>query len=132
MGLAFGIGLSSVWLAFYAAGGSGFWSIWQTAEQAHVALDRPYGPWLALHLNDFFMFSGWTFALLAIVAAWRALRKASAPPRGRQQADVMILAFALTLILLDLSGTLRGEVGTHPALFDPVVALRRGICTTRG
>ena len=35
MGVAFGLGLASIWLAFYAAGGSSLWSIWQTAEQAH-------------------------------------------------------------------------------------------------
>ena len=131
MGLAFGLGLSSVWLVFYAAGGSGFWSIWQTAEQAHVALDRPYWPWLALHLNDFFMFSGWTFALLAIVAAWRALRSVRSA-HGATEADVMILAFGS-----DRRGSRsfrhaprRGRA--HPALPDSVAASRCGIRASRG
>jgi hypothetical protein len=122
MGLVLGIGLSSVWLIFYAAGGSGFWSIWQTAEQAHVALDRPYWPWLALHLNDFFMFSGWTMALLAIVAAWSAIRSVRSP-RGPTEADVMILALGLTVVVLDLSGTLRGESGRILLFLTPWLLL---------
>ena len=121
MGLVFAVGLSTVWLVFYAAGGASFWSIWQTAEQAHVTLDRPYWPWLALHLNDFFMFSGWTFALLAIVAVWRALRKLRAGEAT--EADVMVLAFGLTVIVLDISGTLRGEAGRILLFLTPWLLL---------
>jgi len=122
MGLAFGVGLSSVWLAFYAGGGAGFWSIWQTAQQAHLALDRPYWPWLALHLNDFFMFSGLTFALLAAVAVRRAFRRVRSP-KAATYADVMILAFGLTVLIVDLSGTLRGEAGRILLFLTPWLLL---------
>jgi hypothetical protein len=87
-----------------------------------VALDRPYWPWLALHLNDFFMFSGWTFALLAMVAAWRALRNVRSGA-GPTQAEVMILAFSLTVVVLDLSGTLRGEAGRILLFLTPWLLL---------
>jgi hypothetical protein len=125
IGLAYGLGLVSAWVMFRVAGGSSFWSIWATAQQAHLALDRPYWPWLWLHLNDFFMFSGWPFALLAIVAAWRAIRSlqsGSAPTA----ANMMLLAFALTVILLDLSGTMRGESGRILLFLTPWLLLGAG------
>ncbi len=122
MGLVFAVGLSSVWLIFYAATGSGFWPIWRTALQTQLSLHRPYWPWLALHLNDFFMFSGWPLALLAIVAAWRALRGIRS--RGvPTDADMMILSFALAVLILDLSGTMQGESGRLLLFLSPWLLL---------
>jgi len=71
---------------------------------------RPYWPWLVLHLNDFFMFTGWPLVLMAGVGVWRSVRRLArkAPPAVQ---DVVILAALGTLILLDLSGTMRGESG---------------------
>jgi len=70
MGLWFGLGLSVIWLVFFAATGLGAWDIWQAASPVHLALVRPYWPWIALHLNDLFMFTGWPLALMAGVGVW--------------------------------------------------------------
>jgi hypothetical protein len=112
MGLWFLLGLSAVWLIFYATTGASFWGIWQTAQQTQtdIAQVRPYGPWLALDLNDFFMFTGWPLALLAAVACWSAIRNLRSKG-GPTESDVMILAAALTLVVVDLYGTPRGEWG---------------------
>ncbi|MSP14660.1 MAG: hypothetical protein EXR62_17095 [Chloroflexi bacterium] len=122
MGVWFGVGLSLVWLIFYLVTGMSVWAIWRKATQAHLALDRPYWPWLVRHLNDFFMFTGWPLTFLAATGVWVVLRKVfrkEAPGEG----DVMILAAALTVIILDLSGTLRGESGRILLFLSPWILL---------
>ncbi|MCU0502495.1 MAG: hypothetical protein MUC51_12170, partial [Anaerolineae bacterium] len=59
MGLWYGLGLSTVWLIYYAVAGLSPWALMLAASPGHLALDRPYWPWLVLHANDFFMFTGW-------------------------------------------------------------------------
>jgi hypothetical protein len=112
IGVCFGLGLSVVWLMFQVATGVSFWSIWHAAQetQLQVARVRPYWPFLAWNINDFGMFTGWPLVLLAALGTWTAARNI-ADNRKPQESDVMILVAALTLILIDLSGTPRGETG---------------------
>src|SRR5205085_4318712 len=70
----------------------------------HSILNRPYGPWLILHTYDTFLWVGLPIAALAI---WRILRIRREPGR----ADVFAGAIALTMIIMVLSGTARGETG---------------------
>ncbi len=124
MGLWFGLGLSVVWLIFYAATGSWFWDIWQTAQQTQIdiAQIRPYWPWLALNLNDFFMFTGWPLTLLAALGCWWILRDIKSK-KLPGESDIMILAAGLTIIILDLSGTPRGETGRILLFLSPWLLL---------
>lgn len=112
MGLWFLLGLSAVWLIFYATTGASLLDMWQAAQQtqADIAQLRPYGPWLALDINDFLMFTGWPLALVAAVACWSAIRSLRFKG-GPTETDVMILAAMLTLVIVDLYGTPRGEWG---------------------
>ncbi len=112
MGVGFGLGLSTVWLIYYAATGSSFWSIWNTAQQTQtdVAAIRPYLPWLVFDVNDLLMFIGWPLSLLALWGCGSVLRRAwrrREPTAG----DAMTLAALATLIIIDLYGTPRGETG---------------------
>jgi hypothetical protein len=111
IGLFFGLGLASAWLIFYAASRGSLWSMWQVAEetQMQVAKVRPYWPFLAWNFNDFSMFTGWPLALLAVVGAWIAF--GNLRQKNPKQGDVMIAASTLTLVLVGLSGTPRGESG---------------------
>lgn len=122
MGLWFGLGLPVAWLARYAVTGQGFWDIWQASSHAHLALDRPYWPWLILHLYDFFMFTGWPLTLLAGGGVWWVLRKLFSR-KELGEPDIMILAAGLSLIVLDLSGTLRGESGRILLFLSPWLLL---------
>ncbi len=122
MGLWFGLGFSSLWLLFLVLTGVGPWDIWRAASPVHVALIRPYWPWIVLHLNDFFMFTGWPVVLLAGVAVWRSARKFSRRETPRLR-DVVVLAAALTVFLVDISGVMRGETGRILLYLAPLVAL---------
>ncbi len=90
MGLWFGSGLSVVWLIFWGVTGSSLWNILVTAQQsqAAVAQARPYLPWLALNLNDFFMFTGWPLTLLAGLGCLAIIRNITSK-RSLGESDVM-------------------------------------------
>jgi hypothetical protein len=122
MGLWFALGLASVWVVFGAVSGLAPWELLRAGTRDHLALERPYGPWLVLHLNDFFMFTGWPLVLMAGAGVWRSARRLA---RGAAPAvqDVVILSAALTLLLLDLSGTMRGESGRILLYFSPLILL---------
>lgn len=122
MGMWFGLGLSATWLILYALTGEGFWDVWQAAIRTHQALGRPYWPWLVLNLNDFAMFAGWPLALLAGIGLWRVVRQLFSR-KVLGESDIMILAAALTLAVVDLSGTLRGESGRLLLFLSPWVVL---------
>ncbi len=126
VGLAFGVGLSVVWLIFYAASGLSFWNMWQTAQQTQIdiAQVRAYAPWVLLDLNDLFMFTGWPLILLALIAVGMGLRTLRA--KGTSNAAVMTLAALITLIVIDLYGTPRGEWGRIMIFMSPWLLLAAG------
>ncbi len=120
MGFVMGIGAASIWLIFNLISGVSFLDILQAMANGHLALDRPYAPWLVLHLNDFFMFTGWPLVLVAIFGVWYALR------RIRQRAplsaaEAFIGATAITVLLVDVSGIMRGETGRVLLFLSPFV-----------
>ncbi len=121
-GLWFGLGLFSVWVVYYLLTGVTFPDVFRTASLAHLAMDRPYLPWLFLHLYDYFIFTGWPLVLLALVGVWVALRTVI----NRQQVTnggVLALSVSATLIALDLSGTMRGESGRILLFLTPFLLL---------
>jgi hypothetical protein len=124
VGLFFGIGLGIVWLVSYVTTGLSFWNLWQSAQQTQIdiAQIRAYGPWIVLDLNDLFMFTGWPLVLLAIIAIWYAVRN----PKSRDTASegaVMTVAAILTLVIIDLYGTPRGEWGRIMVFMSPWLLL---------
>ncbi len=97
-----GIGL--VWVVYELLPGPGLLAIWRVSMSFHLGLARSYWLWLGYHLYDFGIFLGLPLALLcgfAFVYALVTARRALAP---------LPIAFGLAILLLDLSGTARGEV----------------------
>ena len=115
--LFFLIGLSSLWIVYQLAFGTGFFDIWRVSMSYHLGLHRSYWTWLFYHLYDFFIFLGLPLALLFGVALIKALRDPLSNPQP------LILGFALGLLLLDLSGTSRGEVARVWLFLTPFAAL---------
>ena len=118
----FVLGLSVFWVAYLLPSGVSPWSLFEVMLSEHTELDRPYLPWLFLHANDIFMFVGLPLALLAAVNAWRvvkAMRSLSPVSIG----DMLILITFVTLIVLDLSGILRGESGRVLMFMYPFLLL---------
>jgi hypothetical protein len=120
MGMWYAVGLSAVWIVYHVGTGSNVWGIWRYAQDTQIefARLRPYWPWLASSLNDFFMFSGWPLSLLAIVGVWVATQAARSE-KGPGESDVIITAAAATLIVFDLLGTPRGETGRILLFLSP-------------
>ena len=122
VGLWFGLGLSVVWVIFYLASGVPPWAILLEATTAHTALNRPYWPWLFLHAYDYGMFSGWPLAALAGLGVWRAAAKLCAK-QPLSDGEMLILAASAALLILDLSGALRGETGRILLFLTPFFLL---------
>ncbi len=122
MGLWVGAGLAVIWLFYYLASGVSIWAILTAAAPMHLGLDRPYLPWLFLHLYDYFMFTGWPVVLMAALSVGRVISQL----RRRMTLAIgegLILVTAVTLVLLDISGFLRGETGRLLQFFTPFVLL---------
>jgi len=145
--LAFLVGLTSPWLIYQFAFGTGFLDIWRVSMSYHLGLDRGYWTWLGYHLYDFFVFLGLPLALLFLIALVKATRDLLQPitcrsplaarrrySRHPQSAiDTLTLSFALGLLLLDLSGTSRGEVARVWLFLTPfaVISAARGLTRLR-
>lgn len=124
-GAWFGTGLLVFWGSFYLLSGVTFWDIMDQALNEHLTLDRPYLPWLFLHLNDFFMFTGWPLTLLAGVGIWQITRiwrrEGILTPSA-----IFAISALITLLVIDLSGTQRGESGRIWLFLSPLLVLVAG------
>ncbi len=140
--LAFLVGLSSLWIIYQLAFGTGFLDIWRVSMSYHLGLNRSYWTWLGYHLYDFFIFLGLPLALLFLIALVKAMRDlirpthyAPTPPYPHTSSpspfaiDALALGFALGLLILDLSGTSRGEVARVWLFLTPfaVIVAARGL-----
>lgn len=120
--LAFGAGCASIWLGYWAVSGETPWGLIEFLLNQHDDLYRPYWPWLVMHPYDMFLFVGIPVALLAlwrIGIVWARQNRAVEINQG----DVLALAIAITLSVLVLSGTARGETGRVWLFFAPVWVL---------
>lgn len=121
-GVFFGVGLASVWVIYDVLTGVSFIDVLRIASAAHLAMDRPYGPWLFLHLYDYFIFAGLPLVILAAVAGagaavgWRRSKTLS-------MGGLLAIASAATLLVLDVSGTMRGESGRILLFLTPFFLL---------
>ncbi len=122
VGFGFGLGLPVAWLIFYAVSGVPVWDILQIAAPAHVAMNRPYWPWLFLHTYDYLMFTGWPLVGLVLLGVWRAIGKLRTSQRLSDM-DILALAASVTFVALIVSGTLRGESGRILQFITPLFLL---------
>ncbi len=101
----FGAGVASVWLIYGALSGVTVFDILRLSLDIHLQIhDRPYLPWLVMHTYDMFLFVGLPVSGLAI---WRVFQIR----RSVSRTDLFAGAIALTMVILVLSGTARGETG---------------------
>lgn len=110
-GIQFGAGLLLIFALYRLWAGHTPLAVWQATTQYHFQLERAYWPWLWLHSWDFIIFFGLPAFALFVLALFH-----KQAPGARQ----MALALALTLGLVVLSGTARGETGRIWSLFMPV------------
>jgi hypothetical protein len=117
-GIAFGIGLGIVWGLYWIVSGHTPLDVLAPALNQHLELDRPYLPWLGLHLWDVALFVGLPISGLALIGIARAFRYIRQWP-----IDPFPLALALSLIVIDLSGTARGETSRVWLFFMPLLLI---------
>lgn len=103
-GLWFAAGLGLVWAVYELLPGPGLLAVWRVSMGFHLGLARSYWLWLSYHLYDFGIFLGLPLALLCLFAFVYALFTA------RRELAPLPIAFGLGVLLLDISGTARGEV----------------------
>ncbi len=115
----FGIGCASAWAIYWVLSGVSPLAIANKTLGTHYKLYRPYLPWLLLHPYDMAIFTGIPVMILALgrIAQLRRLRRKGT---AILPADVFAGAAALTLALVTLSGTARGETGRVWLFFAPV------------
>lgn len=121
-GLWFSIGLITLWLAYLMVSGVFVWEVFSQSINEHLSLDRPYIPWLILHLNDFFMFSGWTFSILAGFGFWRIIRQNRADNHYIPSITLTV-SVVITLLMMNFSGTTQGESGRIWLFLSPFLLL---------
>lgn len=126
MVLLFAIGAAVFWLAYWLGWGVAPWSVAQVGLDQHYELVtrlRRYDWWLGSNLIDFALFAG---PLVVVGLLWRAgevirHREEWAVPDGR----IALLLTAL-LVVINLAGSTRGEVGRLWLVFMPTAAVVAG------
>jgi hypothetical protein len=122
IGLLFGLGAASTWIAYTLITGISPWASIEVMLSQRAGLDRPYLPWLVLQLNDFGMLTGWPFVLIAVIGSWLSLRKLRSGaqwPTGASLAPALLI----TLVVMDVLSITRGEVGRIWLFMAPFVVL---------
>lgn len=113
-GLWFGLGLAAPWVMYWLLSGLSPLDLLDHAMANHLILDRPYLPWLWLHSWEWALLTG--LPLIALWLVWALRRK---PDNG----GVLALALLLTMLVLVISGTARGETGRVWLFFAPFVLI---------
>jgi hypothetical protein len=90
------------------------WPAWLKVD---VSYRRPYGPWVAGNLIEFLTFVGF---FPAIACGWNALRGARS---WSSPAERFAAAVTAGILILDLSGVVRGEAGRLWMFLMPAVAV---------
>ncbi len=114
-GLAIFAGTFLLWLAYWAAFGVTMWEIYAAAAPARHDLERSYALWLVGNIYDFAIFAGLPAFLLALPQLVDRF--------GKKTVQALLIAFWVTLLVFNLSGTIRGEVGRIWLMLAPFPAL---------
>ncbi|MCP4415063.1 MAG: hypothetical protein GY805_00475 [Chloroflexi bacterium] len=126
--IPFGVGLISVWLLYWLGWGVPPWRIIQVGLSEHAALvasQRSYATWLLFNLLDVVIFLGFPVAVAFCGSLLMTIRKLNG--KSLSQAQVWTISTAVLIILLNLSGSTRGEVGRIWLFFMPLMLISGGI-----
>ena len=121
--LAFAIGSISLWLVVWIVWGASPLTIAQTGLHQHYELVtniRRYDWWVIWNLVDLILFTGWplVFGFLGgLILAMRLWRK-----KEMKAVDILAFSLLLLVILLNISGSARGEVGRIWLFLMPLMA----------
>lgn len=118
--LCIGIGVSIPWLLYWLGSGTAPWQLIAANFDTHLEIDRPYLPWIFIHVWDWILYNGVALVPLWIAGVVYWLRKRDGAP------PVLALALLATVLLLAISGTARGESGRVWAFFTPLLLLAAG------
>jgi hypothetical protein len=120
-GLAlFGGALVSIWIVYWVGWGVTFFDVWRANTDPHFGMTTHYLLRLFYNPYDFTLFLGFPLGLAGLVALTRSVRD------GKERAassSPYLLAFALTMISLVVSGISRAEVGRVWVLLMPLATL---------
>ena len=119
-GILFGIGVLLPWLIYYLWSGVTPFDLLDTAFDLHLALERPYLPWLWMHFWEWALLSGIPLILLWV---WFVFQQSF----ERDEGKILAIALLLTMIILLLSNTARGETGRVWLFFTPFLVIVAGI-----
>ncbi len=117
---AFVLGAVVLWLFYWLGWGVPPWAIVQTGLGQHyelVTLLRRYTWWLVWDLVDVVLFAGWVVVVGFISVLRQSWRRPLTP------AHKLAVSTAVLLLVLDISGSARGEVGRLWLFFFPFIAL---------
>lgn len=123
-GLALGLGAASSWLLCWLAFGFDPLAVVRTSIAQHfeiVTARRAYGLWVGYNLYDFAAFLGLPLAFLFLGQTVVSLRHIAS--RRWPKLDAVVASTALTILILDVSGTSRGEVARLWLFLTPPVVL---------
>jgi hypothetical protein len=126
-GIAYGIGLVSVWAIYYLAYRVSFLEIVRAGTAVHTELNRTYTTWLGYNLYDFFLFLSLPVLVLALASLKTAVKILPAAKRDNSpeiaHSLALLLTFWITLLALNLSGIVRGEVARLWMFLVPLAIL---------
>ena len=121
-GIGFALMLGSVWLVYWLLFDVTFLEVYRANTTPHFAVSTHYFSRLFYNSYDFILFLGFAPALVGVVAVWQVLRA-----RGKRselsQVQILVLAFALTMVVLVVSGVSRAEVGRVWVFLMPLATL---------
>jgi len=114
----FGVGVLSIWLFFWIFFGVSIIELTLKLDRDTIILGRSYWFWLVGDLVDFFLFGG--FAAVLLASSWPFIKRYAKLP---QAVPALAISFWLMLLLLNLSGLIRGETGRIWLMLTPFPAL---------
>jgi hypothetical protein len=113
IGLWYTLGLALPWLAWLAFGGETPLEILVASFDVHLELERPYLPWVFLHVYDWALFAG----VPLVIASVPLLR------HPHPAAQRLAWALWLSVIVLTVSGVARAETARVWSFFTPFALL---------
>ena len=121
--LVFFSGAASIWLVYWLVWNVPPWEIALSGLDQHYQLVtnfRRYEWWVIWNLIDLVIFSGWPLFLGflgGVLLAFHYWQK-----RNLEAVNILALTLGLMILLLDFSGSARGEVGRLWLFFMPLLA----------
>lgn len=113
VGIGFGLGVLLPWIILMLMGGDNPLLMLSTAFDGHFELERPYFPWVWMHFWEWILLGSVPFAILWLLATLR----------WKPAQDVLPIALSLTIAIMLLSNTARGETGRVWLFFTPFLLI---------